>query len=87
MTPVYTKDTNLDLGAPENWNRELQGDCISLPCIWKNERFLSYTSFWKPTAEELAVLNAGGAVTLEVCGLSHPPVMIGAATYEPGERN
>lgn len=34
-------------------------------------------SFWRPTAEELEQLNAGGLVTLYVFGTMHPPVSIG----------
>ncbi len=31
-------------------------------------------SLWHPTAEELALLNAGGGIVLGVLGSSHPPV-------------
>lgn len=33
-------------------------------------------SFWKPSAEELAMLNAGGLVWLQVLGGTMPPVML-----------
>lgn len=35
-------------------------------------------SYWKPDADELAVLVTGGAVKLCVRGLRHPPVMVDA---------
>lgn len=35
-------------------------------------------SFWKPTAEEIALLQADGFVTLTVFGRGHPVVAIGA---------
>ena len=31
-------------------------------------------SYWCPSAEELAVLNAGGSIALWVLGMSMPPV-------------
>lgn len=45
-------------------------------------------SFWKPSAEDLLALNAGGAVALIVNSPTHPPVKV-AATYpteDPGKR-
>lgn len=33
-------------------------------------------SFWKPTAIELALLQSGGCVMLQVCGRTHPPLRI-----------
>lgn len=36
------------------------------------------TSVWEPTPEELAMLNAGGAVRLTILGSGHPPVMLSA---------
>ena len=31
---------------------------------------------WEPTPDELAVLNRGGTIVLQVVGTQHPPVMI-----------
>lgn len=39
-------------------------------------------SIWKPSAEELAVLNAGGGVELIVLGTTHPVVSLGVAPAE-----
>lgn len=36
------------------------------------------TSVWEPTPNELAMLNAGGAVRLTILGTGHPPVMLTA---------
>jgi hypothetical protein len=41
------------------------------------------TSVWEPTPQELADLNAGGAVRLTILGHAHPPVMLG--TQPPPE--
>lgn len=34
------------------------------------------TSAWEPTPQELAMLNAGGKVFLQVLGSIHPPVAL-----------
>lgn len=34
------------------------------------------TSLWRPTAEELAILNAGGVVNLTLQVWQHPPVVM-----------
>ena len=33
-------------------------------------------SYWRPTPEELAALNAGGLVALSVVGTTMPPVAL-----------
>lgn len=38
-----------------------------------------YDSMWKPTAEELAQLNAGAHVCVMVAGMVHPPIWTGVA--------
>lgn len=35
-------------------------------------------SFWQPTPEELALLNAGGCVMLTVCSGTHAPLRLDA---------
>ncbi len=34
------------------------------------------TTAWEPTPQELAMLNAGGKVYLQVLGTQHPPVLL-----------
>lgn len=41
-----------------------------------------HTSFWRPTANELATLNDGGSVALTVYGRGHPMVSLAARTRE-----
>ncbi len=43
------------------------------------------TSVWEPTPAELAMLNAGGAVLLTICGTVHPPVMLTAQPAPDGK--
>lgn len=33
-------------------------------------------SFWKPTQQELALLNANGCVRFLVVGVNHPPIAV-----------
>lgn len=67
---------NAILGAPEGMTKD---ECQALPLtILSYENGIrSLKSYWTPTEEELAILNSGGYVTLEVLGIQHPPVIIG----------
>lgn len=52
--------------------------CGDLPAHVETEEGKLYvTSCWKPSTEDLAVLNAGGCVCLHVVG-GQPPVAISA---------
>ena len=67
------------LGAPKGWDQGAL-PCSALPItriIYECEGGQQgVMSFWKPTAEELAVLNAGGSVVLSVLGVTMPPVQL-----------
>lgn len=41
------------------------------------DRMAGVVSYWQPSAEELALLNAGRPVYLSCWGSTHPPVAIG----------
>ena len=62
-------------GAPKNWDPSV-GTCGGLPIrvFWKRDSDdIAYVeSAWKPTPEELALLNAGGNVILRVIGWQVP---------------
>ncbi len=54
-----------------------RGECGALP-VFIHERGTErqiFTSYWKPSAEDLAKLNAGEHVRLDVWSL-HPPVWL-----------
>ena len=73
MNFVPHSSNNMLLAAPKGMD-----NCAILPAtmmIEDNQTIIA--SFWKPTAEELAALNANGHVTLYVWGTMHPPVAIG----------
>lgn len=70
------------IGAPS----DMQEDCEPLPvCSFKNQHGPWQASFWKPDADELAILNAGGTVCLCVRaeGRQHPVVSMGVEPKEP----
>ena len=80
MIPHHFHGQSRVLEAPEGWDHKEQGECVGLPVRYEREtdgRVWGCTSAWKPTAEELAALNAGGAV-LVTCVGGQPPMMIGA---------
>lgn len=64
------------LGAPAGWDQD-RATCNALP-ITRTEMdgIPCMMSFWRPTAEELAALNAGHLVVLCVLGAVHPPVLV-----------
>jgi len=65
MKPVKFQDMNVTYMAP---------GCGDLPTLAQEEDGrLCVTSCWKPSAEDLAILNAGGCVCLNVVG-GQPPV-------------
>ena len=39
-------------------------------------------SLWKPSPNDMAILNDGGAIRLNILGTSHPPVSVEAVREE-----
>lgn len=76
MTPVHHPSNNLQLGPPSDWDPERDGLCITLHCTRAASGDI--LSFWKPSPEELAHLNANGHVVLSVVGVTMQPVWLGA---------
>ena len=60
-------------GAPRNWS-EANGPCGTLPIIYRKDSHGNpeSVSAWKPTSDELAMLNEGGFVILSVIGWQVP---------------
>ncbi|MGK5020739.1 hypothetical protein [Janthinobacterium sp. LB2P10] len=76
MQKIQHPSNNGVLGAPAGWD---QGElpCGALPITRTHVGDLpAVVSYWRPSVEELAVLNAGGAVRLWVMGATMPPVML-----------
>lgn len=81
MNKMQHPSNNAVLGAPAGWDQE-QLPCSALPVTrteW--DGVPAVVSFWKPTAEELALLAAGGSVALWIVGQTMPPVSL---AVEPG---
>lgn len=84
MKPLNSVNCNRDLGKPKNWTPEM-GECESLPIMdYHDEQHNDWmVSFWSPSVEELAQLNAGQAITLGIFGkANHPVVFVGVSTTQ-----
>lgn len=76
MNPVQPPSNNLRLEPPADRDEARNGACLTLHCTRDGNGNL--LSFWKPSPEELAHLNANGHVVLSVAGQMPPPVWVGA---------
>lgn len=76
MKPVEFEGQTRLLGPPKDAAR---GTCGALPVRQVPDPHWGtcHYSYWRPSPEELAILNAGGHVRLMVGG-GHPPVWIDA---------
>lgn len=71
---------NATIGAPS----DMRENCSPLPVMTLDRDDGRWTvSFWKPSPAELALLNAGGSISLEVraSGRQHP--VVGMAVQQP----
>ena len=76
MQKIQHPSNNDVLGAPAGWN---QGElpCAALPITRaKFGEMEAVVSYWRPSAADLAVLNAGGSIELSILGRTRPPVML-----------
>lgn len=81
---VENEFTTRRLKAPPDWDEEKNGKCDTLPITDAVHNGLPCVmSFWKPTAEELAHLNANGQLMLQIVGKSMPPVIVGVIELHP----
>lgn len=74
MQKIQHPSNNGVLGAPAGWD---QGElpCGALPITRAHVGDLpAVVSYWRPSVEELAVLNSGGSIALWVLGATMPPV-------------
>lgn len=86
MIPQKFTAANVLLKAPEDHDEQKYGPCIDLPMFFDRLHGVM-TSIWKPTDEELAVLNSGGGVALRVItpNAQHPPVHLMTVELHEGE--
>ena len=76
MNKIQHPSDNGVLGAPAGWD-EGELPCNALPATRTHVGDLpAMLSYWRPSVEELAVLDAGGAIALWVLGATMPPVSL-----------
>ena len=81
MNPIKHPSNTRTLDAPQGWDEDLKVDPLGItdqivegvPCVW---------SFWRPDAQELAALTAGGSVVLSIVGRTMPPAAVMVAAPE-----
>lgn len=75
MKPIEFEGQTRLLGPPPGTPR---GECGALPVVIHESGTFrqTFSSFWKPSPEELAALAAGAQVRLIVYGGGHPPVWV-----------
>lgn len=74
MKPINTKATTVVLGAPEDWNAEIDGPCHGLPIVRTEDEPLLQYSYWCAGLRERLAILLGRPIRLCVFGISHPPV-------------
>jgi len=73
MDVATIKGATHNPGAPLGWTEE-NGSCGTLPIIYRKDSYGNNecVSAWKPTAQDLYILNNGGFVMLSVIGWQVP---------------
>lgn len=67
-----------NLGAPPGWVDDVSGPCAHLPVLdGESGGYLTMTSAWIPTPEEIERISAGAPVYLTIVGAGHPVVALG----------
>lgn len=73
MQPIEHSTNNVKMLKPKDWDESTQGPCLDLKAtVLPN----CLVSFWKPSPEELEVLNANGSIALFIHGQQMPPVWV-----------
>lgn len=65
------------IGIIEGANCIMRGNGADVADLYVINTGESFISAWLPTPDELAALNAGAPVYLEIRGSVHPPVSVG----------
>ena len=71
------------IGAPKDWDAELDGEVGTIfvaDAIDMLSGMNMMYSIYQPTPEDLAALNAGGAIRLGIMGTRHPVFQLCALT-------
>ena len=81
MKPTITRGATNNFQAPGNWDPAF-GECGDLQVRMEvfsedKNKLVECLSTWKPSAEELAHLNAGGVIEVGLCVLNQPVMRVG----------
>lgn len=77
MRPTQHPTSNRVLGAPAGWDQgELPCGAIAITDVVLDDGRPAVMTFWRPSADELVTLNAGGLVALAIIGKTMPPASI-----------
>jgi hypothetical protein len=74
---------SIPFGAPKGWDQDKDGPCGALPVRiepWGPANRRNHISTWRPSPEELAILNNGGYVEVSLLDLQ-PPMAVGAVGH------
>lgn len=84
MKAVEFEGQTAVLKPPQGWeNSDGALQCGVLPIqIVKDHGLPVMRSFWRPSPDDLAALNAGAHVCLGIIGEAHPPVMVSVEKCE-----
>lgn len=83
MQPVLFKEANVVFNPPEGYDPETSEVKIAPLVAYKADGWL--TTAWKPTFDELQILNNGGAVMMMIHGETHPVVSLSAIPMDYSE--
>lgn len=76
MNKIQHPSNNRVLGAPKGWDqKELPCDALPVTDV-TIEGHPAVMSFWRPTPEEIAAIQAGALIALSVIGSTMPPVAL-----------
>lgn len=91
MIPTKTRDAKHAFTPPANWDEETMGPCGVLSVRVQEEQggVTECVSTWKPTLEEIGMLQEGGEVILTVVGRQpavslHVESMFNSRPSKPG---
>jgi hypothetical protein len=77
MDPVHRRTNNMVLGPPPGVSDD---ECMTVTATLTTEPVCIIATFWKPTPQELELLNSNGLICLHVWGMGHPMVALSAET-------
>lgn len=75
MNKIQHPSNNLVLGAPPGMSID-ECSALAVTRVQYKDGSIALRSYWKPSREELALLNKGFNVCLEILSESHPPVIL-----------